>query len=484
MAQLNIPFAGKIVDENENIIAGAFVQALYIGDDGTILWDSHVRITDNYGNYFINLGDDTFATVSNLVNTNGSNGKVLINAWVHNQDRNGYLDKLGSSYIIMKNLNVYVNDIQIKPIEAIECSYWHIDDSGYHNETITAESFNTNEHIYIYDNRKHYQYQYLSNELIFDSLGPKVIEYNWGDGWTTNNTHVLDSVGLLTVEHKVSSFYDVSNICTQTVSIFNRIDGFLEWTPIKPKVGETVIFTPTFLYDIDSIYKVEYVINNVHYIIEDITNSFSYINTTLLPDNISFIIYYNDGFTNQEFQLDYIITKTNIPPEINLEVIKPTIDSRYIFKHNGTDIDGYIEKVQWVLERNNPDRFHQDNWSIFLDTGIITNLDDYSYDFSQLTGEFRLKAIVYDDWGASAEETYIISIDCSTGIDLANVDWTKNVHKTIFQIKSKQLLFSSSKNKKLWKYNKSIIKWKVENISIDFETKVKPIEWIYKNCKT
>lgn len=469
---LNIPFAGRIVDENEVIVPFSYVQALYIGDDGTKLWDSEIRQTDSNGIYNLNLGDDTFATVSNFVKTNGSNGKLLLNAWSDDKVRGNVHSKMGSTYVRLDDSSVYVNDIQILPVAPLECGNWTIDTQYFINDIVHCTSSNTNERTYVYNNRNHYQYRVLEEEIVFDSLGAKQVEWDFGEGFTSSPNYVFNSAGFKNVTHRVSDLYTEGFVsCSREIQVFARVSGNLSYYPVNPKVGETVTVTPSVMFDYQYITNIKYIINGVvEYSGMDYSSEFTYVPSKLGNDTITVMITYNNGFESKYWQLTYTVEKTNTPPTMNLVVIEPVADSRYTFIHNGKDFDGYVAEVNYIIERNSKDLYNKDNWTSFYETGRTSDLSDFTYDFAQESGEFRVTVVVYDDYGDSVSDSYTFTKVCGIGVfDLTLCDWSKRVVVNKFSINKHRASFASVRIHHRWEMKPTRIEWDVNRTVMNWD---------------
>ena len=290
-------------------------------------------------------------------------------------------------------------------------------------------------------------------------------EFDFGEGFSSSNVYTPTTGGDLQVYIRISDCFGNTVECNKTVKVFYNVEPCFEYSPSNITTGDEIFLTSCASGNLEQLRETRYVINgeevlgsNVSKIIEQYGNI-----------EVQQCIVYFNGYSDQEKCISKTIGMDNIPPEINLIVSEDpdnnpkTLD--YNFAHNGTDTDGTIEQVKWEIWRNNPDADGNDHWNLYYTTGPISDLSNWQYDFTDLLGEFKVRATIYDNLGATATQEYLLDnigcpvVDPADILCFENLDWNKKINVIDFS---------------LTKYN---INWGVQIVSIPWETKVVKIPW-------
>jgi len=487
---LNITLAGTIYNKNGDAVDAKVQVFVYNSNNGLTKW-SDVRDTEDT-DYNINLGDPDLSGNDNTLGLNNVAGEyALIAVWLDGSrtDKDNPPSELAFVVQEMKGDDVYLQDIMLKEPSAITCSDWTLPTEATTEDTIIGTNQNTNEFSYIEFDKEHFVYhKYFDiSEVIFYGMGACKVEYDFGDGYSTSNVHTEDTGGDLEVKIKVQDCYGNIAECSKTIKIYYIIHQDFVWSPDTISKGDDVNIDDNSSGDLDQIskYQFEITLDETTYIdgsnVTYTANSFGNISI------IEHITYFN-GYENVTIDLEKILYMENIPPQINLEAIDISDNGslEYKFIHNGTDEDGYIEKVKWEIWRNNPDINGNDNWNLYYTTGEINDLTPWEYNFIDILGEIKVISTVYDNQGASASQSFIIENNCDDkviSINIENVDWTKKVIKLNFDTKVNTLEFSENIVKIVWVEN--IIKelWKTDIKKYNWSEKIKKITFSYKNCR-
>jgi len=466
---LNITLAGTIYNSSDIAIDANLQFFTYNKNNGLNKW-SDLFVTENT-QYNKNLGDPDISGQDNTLGvTDSLNEFVVIAVWI-NGSRDDISNIPGEFAYIIKELEgdeLYIQDIKLGIPGAITCSNWTITDSVIVGESIIAQSSNTNETTYEAFSTTHFLYREYKNQIfsetIFPFMGPGLVEYDFGNGYDQSNVFISITGGDLEVNIQVQDYFGNSNICTKTVKIYYDIQLCFNSSPSNLHAGENLVITSCISGSTDKITSISYNISGTNLNgtnVQKVIDSFGLVPVT------QYVTFFN-GYENISRELSRNIVMENIPPIVDLEVISSPEDNNvpqtFEFAHNGTDIDGYIEYVEWEVWRNNPDSFGHENWSLYYTTGKLNSLDNWFYNFDNIIGDLKVASIVYDNLNASARDEYHINIECIGGGSasftfFSNFDWSKKVKIINFNIKKVEKDFSLDIIKDTFKQNIVRIDW-------------------------
>jgi len=435
----------------------------------------------------LNAGDPDLSSQDNTLGlTDAPNEFILLAVWKNGSrtDKQNAPDELAFIVHELSGEEVYIQDIKLGIPEPITCSNWTLDSSVISGDSIIAVDNNTNETQYIAFEETHYLLRtyFDINESIFPILGSCNTTYDFGEGYTSSNVYSPTIAGDLNVNIKVQDCFGNEEICSKNVSVYYDIQTCFNTTPDVITNGTELSVQSCISGNTEQIIDVHYDINGDILNGENVTyniNEFGDVTIT------QYVTYYN-GYQNVTEELTRTLNMENIPPEIDLEVISEPQENdtikEYEFAHNGTDIDGYIEKVKWEIWRNNPDSEGNDNWSLYYTTTPITDLSNFTYDYTDIIGELKLVATVYDNEGASASQEYLIDNECETDVILCfeNVDWTKRRKQINFDLNINKIEFQQRVIKIPWGINTIKQDFTVDIHRKDFQLVVNKINWKYK----
>jgi len=480
---LNITMAGDIYNSSGDIIDASLQIFVNNTNNGLTKW-SDVFYTED-GSYNKNLGDASISSQDNTLGlTNASGEFILIAVWLDG-DRTS-TDNIPSefAYIVqeLKGEDVYVQDIKLNKPNSIECSDWTLTEKVNSGENIIALNNNTNEMSYTEFDIEHFLYQKYNNEIVFAFMGTNTVEYNFNDeGFISGNVYTTTNAGDITAQIKVMDYFGNEAICEKTASIYYVVEtGFLDSTA-PYSVGDEITIKSNPSGNIDQIINIEFLFYNETITAEEFTRLLE----TYGEIPVTQYITYFDGYQNITIEEQKTLAMDNIPPEMELKTLKEpdgTVEnSEYIFVHNGKDTDGTIEKVEWQIWRNNPDINGNENWSLYYTTGPIPDLSDWTFDVKDLIGELKVRAIVYDNLGASVHEDFLIDASCDNLlISFDNIDWNKKINIIDFTLNIEKRTWENKIHKMVWDMTPKRMQWKNKPITVFWKTNVISREWKYK----
>ena len=456
---LNITLAGIVTDSNDTPINANYQVFVNNTNANKSSW-SNVLLTENT-QINKNIGDPDLSSQDNVLDiSNGAGEFALIAVWT-NDTRLGTPSEFAFIVQELSGKNVYIQDIQLRPITPITCDSWTLTPRINLDETLFATSSNTNALTYEAKGITHYQYRDYFNEQIFNGVGPSLVEYDFGLGYSGTASNVPTTVGDHLVKIRVTDYYGNISECQKTSKVFYLVENCFNTAPTPIRTGDTLTVTPCLTGHTDQIITVTYDVYNVN----EYTGLDFFTKDIVTFGNIPIKQYvtYFDGYNNVTIQLEKIISMDNIPPVSDIQFVMT--DDVYTFSHNGTDVDGTIEQVKWDIYRNNPDSNGAANWSLYSTTGITNDLTDFTFNFTDLSGEFRIEAVVYDNLGASGTSNYIFEMECAAGIiipcEVVGIDWAKKVTKLRFKVTRYSLKFKLVQNKLKFGININRIKFKL-----------------------
>jgi hypothetical protein len=478
---LNITMAGDIYNSSGDIIDASLQIFVNNKNNGLTKW-SDIFYTED-GSYNKNLGDPDISSQDNTLGLGNTAGEfVIIAVWINgNRDTDNIPSEF--AYIIqeLKGDNVYIQDIQLGIPPEIECNDWTVPDSIIQGENIIALNNNTNETSYEAFDTEHYLFKMFRDEIIFPFMGCSTVMFDFGNGFDISNVYVPEEGGDFNVSIEVSDFFGYTKICQKIVKVYYDVAPYFE-----DSNGDYFVNANIHIQDASTGHTSKIIDIYYDFLGEKINSeSFDRILEVYQEIDITEYVTFFNAYENITVSYNKTIEMRNLPPEIHLEAIdtpKNDMDSKnYTFSHNGTDIDGYVEKVEWQIYRNNPDIDGNENWSLYYTTGPISDLSDWSYNIDDIIGDLKIRAIVYDNLGASAFEEYLIENDCSDIlVSFDNIDWTKKIKILDFSLSVKKIAFIQNKQKILWDMKPTKITWDNKSIKKEFSINTTKIEWKYK----
>lgn len=466
---MNITLAGTIYDSNNNPVNAKYQVYYYSLNTGVSKW-SNIRDTE-LNDYNINFLDPDLSSNDNTLGIlNKGNEFALIAVWKDTPTRSETPEEF--AYIVheLTGSEVIIQNIKLGIPSPIQCNF-EVPSQITLSETIIATSSVTNESTYEAFSCIHYLYKKYRNEVVFPFLGSYLTEFDFGQGYSTSNIFTPESTGDVIVKSRVQDYFGNISECQKSTKVLLGI--FQDFTFNSPiRLGDTLYVentsgTPGSIY---------YMINGTRYDGENV----QYIPLEYELISITQYLTYFDGYSYITSELTKTIQMENIPPEIDLEVSNS--ESVYTFKHNGTDVDGYIQKVKYEIYRNNPDISGADNYSLYYSTGELTDLSDFEFNFLNVTGELKVIVTVYDNLGASASSEYYIDQSCSpdTILCFENLDWTKKRVSLDFSTIIKKIDFSTNRVIVPFEVTKRVIPWTVNTIINDFSQRINKIDFKVK----
>jgi len=484
---LNITLAGSIRDSGDNLINAKLQIFVYNNKNGLTKW-SDVFLTEDT-DYNKNLGDPDISGQENTLGLADANKEfVIISVWKDGSRED--LTNVPTEYAyIIQELNgseLYIQDIKLGVNPAILCANWTVPNSIIQGANIIGVNNNTNEITYEAYSETHYLFKKYSynnfNEIIFPFLGPKTVQYNFNsEGFSDSNVYTPGVGGDTNVKIKVTDYFDNEATCEKIVKVYYSVQpGFLDLDG-SYVTNEDIIINTNPSGHVDKIISTSYLFYSETINLPNFTRKLTQFGSIPITQ---YIVYFN-AYENITIELHRDISMQNIPPELNLVPVKEPLNDmaarEYTFAHNGTDIDGTIEKVEWQIYRNNPDINGNENWNLYYTTTPITDLSDWNYNIDGIIGDLRVRAIVYDNLGATAFQEYDIANDCSDiAISFDNIDWTKKIQTIDFSVTTTKKLWETKTQKIVWDMKPVRVLWENKPKKVIFNLNTNKIDWKYK----
>lgn len=477
---INLTFAGTVYN-SDNIPTNAYYQVFVINNNvGLTKW-SAIRETE-FTDYSINVGDPDLSSQDNyLLISNKGNEFVLIAVWTKDSEsRNNYAQECAFIVYELNNEVVYLQDIQLNRMSSLACDNWTVPESVSNNEPIIVLNNNTNEFTYEAFDITHYVQKMYNNEIVFDYLGPRTIEYSFGHGFTHSNIYYPTSSTDLEVQVRLTDAKGQSITCSKIVKVYYTLTSDFTWTP-------SLIYTGDNIY-INSIVNSDYIDIRFDVDGQELTGADVVYTTSILKDiTVTQYTTYFNGFNNVTLELTKIISMQSLGPIINLKCFLLDEDQlTYRFSHNGYDIDGYIKYVKWDIYRNNRDSLGASNWSLYYSTSRTANINDWIFSFIDILGELKVVCTIYDNFELSASQECLIDNICDNEPEIIfynNIDWTKNIKMIEFPIIEIQSTWMEKRIEHNWVEKIERIEWDMKPQNIKFSLDTKQINFSYKlNC--
>jgi len=410
---LNINYQGNVVDKDGNII-----DCKYQAYSSNIDKWSDIRSTDK-GQYNINYGDGDLNTQSGSV----SEGDALIVVfWTGGDTRDDKEDLFSSTVFIYDGNDNTVQDVQLIPPRSPGCDFI-LPPEALIYEDISSISKASTTYQWTYSGKTFYQRRIWYGQTIFGFLDIQSDSYDFGNGDTSGNSTKYDNSGDYTVTHTVLSTYGLSSECQKSIRIkYHQPIGGISFSNSSPIVGESFNIIAS-IADVDNrITNIVHRFNNT--VIDnntDVNYSYSTSAESLGTYYAEQIIYWNDGFSDNNFVYKKAISIANQPPSINLTVEQDSLRKEiFVANANATDIDGAVSSICWELYYMStiselPDPFFRckeeqlpmDYKLIYRGCGEDKQTIEMAY---SIPGKYRIKVVATDDYGDSTEDFKDITV--------------------------------------------------------------------------
>jgi len=281
------------------------------------------------------------------------------------------------------------------------------------NAEVTAISTSSDEYQWEYEGTTHYHKASWYGKDWCD-VGIAKVEYDWGDGWTEDTSHVYSSSDEYEVGIRVTNNCGLVTESSDTVKVYWREPKVeLISTSTTPIVNEEITINSN-IEDPDSV-----VVSNTYYLndaeIDELTMSFAELGTHI----VKLVTVWNDGFEDKQIITELEIKLDNQNPNLNPEITNE--DNIYRIVANAEDPE---------------DRLDSTLINVYIDSNTALDGDDY-YDWVLLksntfteqlmvnfvsSGVYKIELIARDlDGGQSEVYEKVITIEC-TGIDVQIVE--------------------------------------------------------------
>jgi len=412
---LNINFQGDVVDENGNII-----ECSYQAFSTNIQKWSDIRQTDQ-GQYNVNFGDGDLNTQSGTVSTGDA---LMIVFWTGGDDRNSEHEYFSAVVFVYDGNDNVIQNVQILTPHNPDCSFSVQQDVNI-GDIVVAESHASTIYQWAFDEKIHYQRKEWYGQAIFGFLDIYSDEFNFGNGYSDENTYIYDDFGTYDVGHLVKSTYSgFESECTQQVMVHLREPiTSISIDNESPIVGDIVNISFS-TSDVDN------TIENIIYYIgdkkigegSDLNFEYQYTVESLAKYPIVATVYWNDGFDDIVTEYEIELAVKNQPPEVAISYIND--DETYIFTVNANDPDGTVESICWQIFYSKsitgmPDPFfkcEETVGSIYEEIYNECNIGDTLKLAFAIPGKYKIVATATDNYGESSYDYSEINVTSVCGV--------------------------------------------------------------------
>ena len=233
----------------------------------------------------------------------------------------------------------YVFNVQLRACQAPSVTL--IPSNSTIGSEVTVNSTSSDEYQWIYEGTTHYHKNSWYGKTWCD-IGIVLTEYDFGEGYSTSNKYTYTITGDQTVSVRVTNRCGLTAIDSDIVEIrYNAPYVDLSNAPTSVIVGQDTTITIDTT-DIDS-----RVTSQVWYMDDVITDttihSFNEVGTHIFK----VVTYWNDGYSDLSFEDTLVLSMTNQPPTIDMEVTE--VDGKYNFISNAVDPEDSLSHVEVVV---------------------------------------------------------------------------------------------------------------------------------------
>lgn len=307
----------------------------------------NIRDTE-FNQYNVNFGDGDLNTQAGSVSIGDV---ILVLFWRGAPTKDEQLTDFAMVRFIYDGTDSVIQNIQLRPPHAPSCSFG-LASSGLVGERVTAVSYATPITQWNFDSITHYQRKDWYGQTIFGFLDIARDEFDFNNGYSSNDSNTYISHGDYLVLHQVENTYSLLSECQKTIRIKYRSPvGGLAFLQEFPLTGDNIGIAAE-IQDIDSrITSISHVFNS----------EVLYVNTDLLyeysVDLIEYgeyyaeqIILWNDGFDNKVLNYSKQLVMGNRPPDVSVVASSnPDTDGLFRAHASVTDTDGIITNICWTL---------------------------------------------------------------------------------------------------------------------------------------
>jgi hypothetical protein len=399
-------FTGNVFDEtltNRN----CFFQAYHVQQNA---W-SNVRLSE-YNQYSIDLADSDWLTNSNGASNNGEN--VLICFWIDDENeptnpltssRSGLKPRLSILRVDLNGSNVYNINTQIIPKTAPTCT-WSIPATATINNIVNSTHNSTDVYNWQFNGTTFYHDDVYFGEPMFDSIGISLHEYDWENGFITNDFYTYPAIGDYSPIHRTTNQYSLSSECVEQIRLkYNQPYATFSYSNNTPIYNDIVTITHNVVDPDSRITNIIYKINGVEITQNTLLNhSYDHLLNELSDYNVSIDIYWNDGWEDQMVTYSDVLSLSNVNPTIDLG-INIDVNTR-TFVSNAFDFEDRMDFVEFNIYVA-PEYIFEETptavtWSL-LSTNVVDEADYNASVTFYKGGQFKVTAIAYDQDGGSSE---------------------------------------------------------------------------------
>jgi len=324
-------FAGNVYDDSDNELDCKFT--LYHYNTGNLSDD---RDTED-GQYSIDNADGDVDNNS----ASFANGDIgILHYWVN--------DVCCILKIVSDGSNSYTPDVQL--IESQPPSTKLFIGNGTVNHLITASNSSSDDYQWEFKGNTMYHKSSWYGRTVCDKVGISKIEYDWGDGFGSDDTHKFTKVGDYDVTVRATNKHDqVSEDTVSTRIRYNEPKVELSIEPNTPVVNEEITVA------INSIDVDDRITNQKWYLNGKQQDTLTYVFDDLSDKTFEIITIWNDGFDDHEFRDKLTIKMTNQPPVINMKSESSSaLFDKWEFKSHAIDPEGDLAyvMVRVYLDKN------------------------------------------------------------------------------------------------------------------------------------
>lgn len=302
--------------------------------------------------------------------------------------------------IIGDGSDSYVYNVQLLECVAPTAALTVNDDTI--NSTVTASQLSSDQYQWEFEETTHHHRADWYGEVLCDGVGIDTVEYDWEDGFTTDNTHSYTEIGEYTVVLRVTNKCGLDVEVNKSVTIkYNQPTVELSNDPVNPKKNEDTTITVTTT-DTDST-----IVSQTYYIDDTETTELTHAFEEVVTHEFRVVTVWNDGYDDQQMETILLIEMENVGPEVDLTYIVGE-DGLHTMNTEIVLGDAEIETIRYIVHYKLP-----------LSGEVVqcaNKLDDEQVQFTLLnSGEYTVQVVVTDELGAIGTDTEIIIIETDIG---------------------------------------------------------------------
>lgn len=409
---VNITLAGKVYDNNDQIVTNAAYQGI-VFKNGVMYKTSNIRVTEQTGDYNFNLGAADWLGQEGTISTGDA---IYILVWTPDTANRLTPDIIQFCYYSFSynsSSNLYINDIYLNSYPTFNCSNVLISPSTQLiNQNITW-NFTSTDRLYEKYGKTYRQSASVLGVQIFPSIALDLSQsyFDFGSGYIQGqNVSSISTSGTHTLKVKAYNKAGTFIECSREYEVTSAApQGCLSYFPNVIYTQDTINISGCSEVN-ESVYKIGYYFDN-ELVAENLEFNYTYskiISVYKSSYEAKQILYYNNGIDN--FTSTKII---NIPIANKAPVITLTseeddeINNKYLFTNTSTDFENETITYKWEISYLTP---FNNEYSKVYGTSYITD-NTLETEFLH-PGSYRITSYSKDASGYESFKFVDISIVC------------------------------------------------------------------------